>query len=270
MRLGIGSYTYTWAIGVPGSTPADPLSVGQLLERASSLGVRVVQVCDNLPLTSLPPDELDAVERHARERQLALEVGMRGLEPANVLRHLELARRFGGNFLRLVVDSPGDEPAPEEAVARLKPLADRFRAADVRLAIENHDRFPTRVLAQMIEALGVDWAGICLDTVNSLGALEGPEVVVQTLAQYTLNLHIKDFTIRRVSSQMGFVVEGCPAGEGRLDLPWLLQQLGGSERNLSAIVELWTPPAGSLEETIQREATWTEASVRNLRAWIPG
>ena len=26
MKLGIGSYTYTWAVGVPGHTPPTPLS----------------------------------------------------------------------------------------------------------------------------------------------------------------------------------------------------------------------------------------------------
>ena len=42
-----------------------------------------------------------------------------------------------------------------------------FRAAGIQLAVENHDRFPASVLARLVERLGPDQAGICLDTVNS-------------------------------------------------------------------------------------------------------
>ena len=50
MRAGLSSYTYTWAVGVPGYSPARPLTLVQLLERAASLSVSVVQIADNLPL----------------------------------------------------------------------------------------------------------------------------------------------------------------------------------------------------------------------------
>ena len=40
MRLGIGSYTYTWAVGVPGHLPLRPLSAIDLLANASRLGLR--------------------------------------------------------------------------------------------------------------------------------------------------------------------------------------------------------------------------------------
>ena len=36
--------------------------------------------------------------------------------------HLGLARRFGCGFLRLVIDSAGDEPSAEQAVARLRAI----------------------------------------------------------------------------------------------------------------------------------------------------
>ena len=154
-------------------------------------------------------------------------------------------------------------------MALLAPVVARFAGAGVKLAIENHDRFPARQLARMVEALGPDHVGVCLDTVNSFGALEGPEIVVKTLAPYTLNLHVKDFTIARVSSQMGFVIHGCPAGQGRLNVPWLLEQLRAAGRAGNAVLELWTPRGATLEETVVREAAWAEESVRYLRRFIP-
>ncbi|NTW36601.1 MAG: hypothetical protein HGB17_10810, partial [Syntrophobacteraceae bacterium] len=50
MRLGIGSYTFPWAVGMPGHRPAQPMTALDLLDKATQLGVGVVQICDNLPL----------------------------------------------------------------------------------------------------------------------------------------------------------------------------------------------------------------------------
>jgi sugar phosphate isomerase/epimerase len=263
MRLGISSYTYTWSIGVQGYEPPwSPMGATDLLERAIGHGVSVLQVADNLPLTGLLPAELDAFTERARAANIAIEVGTRGIEHENLRAYLALARRFGAPFVRVVIDRKGDEPTPAEAVARLRPLLPEFADAGVALAIENHDRFRAKTLAGLVEALGPEHVGICLDTVNSFGSLEGPEVVVATLKPYVRNLHVKDFTIRRLGHQMGFVIEGCPAGQGRLDVPWLIGQL---PRNISAILELWTPLGETMKETIARESQWAEESVAYLK-----
>ena len=269
MRLGIGTYTFAWAIGVPGFPPTQPMTAFALLDAAGRLGVRVVQFCDNLPLVTLTGPELNAMRQCARELGLEIELGTRGLAPENLRAHLRLVRLFGGRVLRLVIDAAGDEPSPAEAVARLRPMLPEFASAGVCLALENHDRFSSATLVSMVEQLGREQVGICLDTVNSFGALEGPEVVVGTLAPYTLNLHVKDFIIARVSSQMGFTITGSAAGQGRLDIPWLLAQLRGAGRDVNAILELWTPAAATLEDTIAREAAWAKASIAFLRRLIP-
>ncbi len=270
MKLGIGSYTYTWAVGVPGRSPPHPMTVLDLLERARRLGVAVVQCCDNLPLTALAPAELEAACAFARANGIAIEVGTRGIaDGANLLAYLDIARRVGSPFVRVIVDGGGSEPSPDECVALLRPLLPRFAAAGIRLAIENHDRFTAAALAGVVEALGSELVGVCLDTVNSFGALEGPAAVVERLAPYALNLHVKDFTIARVSSAMGFVIDGCAAGRGRLDIPWLLGRLRAAGRDVNAIIELWTPFGPDLDATLAREAAWAEDSVRFLRAHVP-
>jgi sugar phosphate isomerase/epimerase len=270
MRLGIGSYTYTWAVGVPGHAPTRPTRALDLIKTASRAGVRVVQFCDNLPLAALSPRDLDHLAGAARERDILMEVGTRGIvNRENLLAHLEIARRLQASFVRVVTDSQGHEPSPRETVERLRAVLPRFADAGVKLAIENHDRFSSATLAGIVEELGPDHVGICLDTVNSFGALEGPEIVVKTLAPYTLNLHVKDFTITRVSSQMGFVINGCAAGQGRLNVPWLLERLRSAGRDVNAILELWTPYGPTLDDTIAREAAWAEDSLRYLRKLIP-
>jgi sugar phosphate isomerase/epimerase len=109
---------------------------------------------------------------------------------------------------------------------------------------------------------------VCLDTVNSFAALEPPEVVVRTLAPYTVNLHVKDFDVVRVGHQLGFSIEGKPAGKGRLDIPWTIEYLKSKGRDPNAILELWTPYAGTVELTIAREEEWAAESMRYLREII--
>ena len=268
MKLGISSNTYTWAVGVPGSIPDNPLSYAGLLEQAAALGVKVVQYTDNLPLERLSEGELHALARQAEGLGIEVEVGTRGVEDGHLRRFVEIAQIFGAPFVRVVIDTAEQKPSAEDTTSLLAPLREAFSTAGIRLAIENHDRFSCRTLAWLVETLGSDWVGICLDTVNSLGALEGTEEVVRTLGRFTVNLHVKDYEVTRLAHKMGFTVEGRPAGQGRLDVPWLMGELSRMTRDPNAILELWTPPEERLEETIAKEARWAQESVAYLRTLI--
>ena len=94
-------------------------------------------------------------------------------------------------------------------------------------------------------------------------------MVVDALAPWAVNLHVKDFNIRRADHMMGFTIEGTPAGQGRLDLPWLLEKLLPFERDFNAILELWTPPEDDLPATIAKEDRWVQESINYLRKIIP-
>jgi len=268
MKLGIGSYAYAWAIGAPGHPPAAPMTAMDLIERAAALGVGLVQICDNVPLHRMSAAELDAL--HARTRSLGadVEVGTLGIASDHLSTYLRLAERFESPILRVVVDSPGHQPDEDEIVDTIAVLLPDLRAAGVTLAVENHERFKAQDLVRIMERLDSDQVGICLDTVNSFGALEGPDLVVAALGPYTVSLHIKDFHIGRVPSRMGFVLEGRPAGRGQLDVPWLLTQMRRHGREMNAILELWPPLQSTLEETIALEDDWARQSVAYLRTLI--
>jgi sugar phosphate isomerase/epimerase len=265
MLLGLSSYTYTWAVGVPGHSPPRPLSALDLVDRAASAGLSCVQIADNLPLERLTAAEAETLRAHAAEQRVAIEVGSRGLTPERLAAHVERAVYYGSPILRFVIDGPGYEPTPDEVVGVIREGLPQLRKAGVRLALENHDRLEARTFREIVRATDEQQVGICLDSVNSMGAGEGLAEVVATLAPLTINLHLKDFTIERVSHRMGFVVEGTPAGKGRLRIPWLLGEVSRHGRCQSAILELWTPPADSIEATIEREALWAEESLRFLK-----
>ena len=195
MRLGIGSYGFAWSIGVPGHAAGTSDDGFDLLRAADELGVRMVQICDNLPLDRLSHQEFDRLARQAAERNIQIEVGTRGIKPDHLARYLQLAVLLQSPILRVVVDTADHHPSPEEVVGCLHPLLRKFADAGVCLAIENHDRFRARQFVEIVQRLESPAIGICLDTVNSFGALEGPEAVVQALGSWTVNLHLKDFHI---------------------------------------------------------------------------
>jgi sugar phosphate isomerase/epimerase len=266
-RVGLSSFTYPWAVGMPGEPAPQPLTHDDLLDRAVELGVPVVQIADNLPLDHLTRAELQRLRGRADERGLELEVGTRGIAADVVEGHLAIAVALGSPILRVVVDRGGHEPSPAEVVATLRPHEPAFRRAGVTLAIENHDRLPSAVLAAVVEELGTGWVGICLDTVNSLGALEGPDVVVATLGPLAVNVHVKDFAVERIGSNLGFDVRGRPVGGGRLDLDRLFAAVP-PDRPVTAVVELWTPRQADVAATVELERRWAEQSVRHLTDWL--
>ncbi|MBI1258126.1 MAG: TIM barrel protein [Chloroflexi bacterium] len=268
MQLGLGSYAYAWAIGIPGYPPPQPMDAVAFAQRAAALGVRVVQMADNLPLDRLSEAEIERLLRETQRLGLAVEVGTRGIAPEHLRRYLALAQQFGSPILRVVIDTAEHHPSPETVIATLRPLMPEFERADVVLAIENHDRFKVRTLVAVLQHINSPNLGICLDTVNSLGAGEGAEVVVETLGPYVVNLHVKDFTIHRHRHLLGFEVEGTPAGQGMLDIPWLLGRLRDFGRDPNTILETWPPPEAEVIQTISKEDAWVRESLSYLRTLI--
>lgn len=265
--LGLGSYGVAWNIGVPGyKQPSAPMDAFGLLRLADELDLSLVQYADNLPLDALSSEEQAQLRDEAQARKISIEAGTRGIQTDHLHRWIELAEYFGSPILRVVVDTKSHHPTPDEVVALVLAALPALHRADIRLAIENHDRFKARTLAGIVEAVNDPHVGICLDTVNSFGALEGPDVVVAALGQHVVNLHVKEFTVRRVPHNMGFEVTGCPAGQGMLDVPWLLAAL--RERAFNAIIETWLAPDPSMQVTTATELDWVRQSVTYLRTLI--
>src|SRR5690606_5281401 len=115
---------------------------------------------------------------------------------------------------------------------------------------------PARTLAAIVERLDSPHVGICLDTANSLGCMEGIDHVLEVLGPWVVNLHIKDVRVFRPSHLKGFIVEGRPAGQGQIDIPRLLERLRAFNRDPNAILELWPPPADDVDQAVAREEEW--------------
>ncbi len=273
MKLGVGTYTYMWAIGFQfggrAARPTRPLTAFDLLDKARALGVHVVQFGPNLPLAGLSRADLESLVRQAQAWGIELELGTRGLETEHLRQQIALAQRIGAALLRTIPEI-GGQPAPAAAIPEhLGALLPILEAADVRLGLENGN-LPAAELRAAIEAVGSDRVGVVLDMVNSLAVGEGWREVTRALAPLTMCLHLKDFTVQRVWSMMGFTVSGAPVGQGLLDIPWLLETLAVSPHDFNVIIELWPPEQPTLEETIALEEAWAAASVAHLRRYLSG
>ena len=237
--------------------------------RATEWKLGLVQIDDNLPLDQLPQGELASLRALADRAGVTLEVGMRGLRE-DAVAHLEVARTLGSAILRLVIDGPGLEPTPDQVTASLRRLAPALEHAGVTLAIENRDRFPRRRWPR--------WSGRRRAPGRHLprhrellrraggtrrGAGEPRPADGQPAPQ----------GLRRPPGpghKMGFTVEGTPAGDGRLDIPWLLRRLRELGRDPNAILELWVPPEADLEKTVAKELEWARRSLAYLRPLFAG
>ena len=269
MKLGIGTYCYMWSIGFPGAAPQNPMSALDLLARAREFGLHVVQYGPNLSLGTLPEPHLSELLARAKEWDIELEVGTRGLGPEPLRQQLALAERVGSKILRTIPElEGGNTPNAEELTASLQAILPDLAAARIKLAMEN-GKVPAAVLDEVIRSLSSPWVGITLDTVNSLAIPEGTEQVVKTLAPHTVCLHIKEFIVKRAWHMMGFIVEGKPAGQGQLNVPWLLDVLRAAGASGNAILELWPPEQKTLAETIALERAWVVESIPYLRRLIP-
>lgn len=265
IKIGIGSYTFPWAIGVSKYPLEKPMNALGLVNKAIAMNVDKVQFADNLPLHELTSEERNEIKILADSANIGLEVGTRGLLVEHIEMYAQIANEFNSPFLRVVIDDTDYRPNPNQVVKSIYALLPVLRRNDVVLAIENHDRFTSETLSDIIELTDSEYVGICLDTANSLGVGEGILEVLRTLKQYTVNLHIKDITIERLSHNMGFQVLGCPAGEGNIDIPFLIRTLGKQKKFYSATLEVWSDFTNSITETVAREELWAQRSISYLQ-----
>jgi sugar phosphate isomerase/epimerase len=263
MVFGLSSFTYGWSLGANGSKAL--LDVFDLIQLTSRFGLHCLQIGDNAPIHSLDNEKLMMLKQAAHEHRIRLEVGARGLTEEHLDRYIGITSSLESPLLRFVIDGPGYEPDHAEIIAIIRNSLPSLKQNKITLGIENHDRFKAVDLKDIIDTLGDENVGICLDTVNSLGAGEGLEWVAKVLAPYTVNLHIKDFSIKRYPHNMGFNVTGTPAGDGMMNIPEILMILKKYNRCHSAVLEQWVPWGESHGDTVALEKVWAEQSISYLK-----
>lgn len=177
-----------------------------------------------------PADESD-VERFEAEIRTAAAVG------AQAVRTVIMPGRRYERFTSLA-EFREFEKRGRRMVELAAPLVERHR---VPLAIENHKDQRNDERLELLEHIGSEYVGACVDTGNSFALLEDPLETVKMLAPWAKTVHLKDQAVR--SYDDGFLLGDIPLGEGCLDLPDMVQVLRQAQPGIRFTLELITRDA---------------------------
>jgi sugar phosphate isomerase/epimerase len=162
---------------------------------------------------------------------------------AELTRHIELAAGLGWHELHSTL---GDDATryhhpvrwPEQLRAAadfLRRLGPVLRANASRLNLETHGDATTFELVRLVEDVGPDIVGICLDTANVLCHAEDPVLAARRAAPYVHLTHAKDAAL--FFSPAGYTRQGKPVGGGILDWKLILAALGEHSPDLRLTIE---------------------------------
>jgi sugar phosphate isomerase/epimerase len=128
---------------------------------------------------------------------------------------------------------PWDEHIQQciHVIRSLRPVLEQCGS---RINLETHGETTFDVL-RVIEAVGEDIVGVCLDTSNTLVNAEDPVLAAKRVAPYTHMTHAKDGII--YFSQNGITRQGKPPGQGVVDWERILPILGQYSPNLPLSIE---------------------------------
>jgi sugar phosphate isomerase/epimerase len=250
MRLGVDSYSLRWqgwdAFG--------------LLEYAARLGLDNVHFSERRNFASLEPAYLRRLKQRADELGLAIEVGMGSFDRystsfrpehgsgeeqlGQMLRAAEIVRSpVVRCFLGSQVDRQGNVPFRlhlEECVRTLRAVAPLARDLGIKVAVENHGGVDlhARELRWLIEEVGFDAVGACLDTGNPTYGGEDPLLTTEVLAPYVVTSHVRDSRVWAVAD--GAMTQWVPLGQGNCDLRRIVEILRQQAPNPPVDLEIIT------------------------------
>ncbi|MFK4853522.1 sugar phosphate isomerase/epimerase family protein [Microbacterium sp. ZW T6_19] len=261
--IGLGTYSYFWQHSdrVP-----EPLTLIGAFEDTRAQGVDLFQICDYGPLEWMSAAELRNAASAASALGLTIELGTKGVEPEHLRQLLELAEVFDARLVRSMLYGPESRPTLDEAENWLRGSIRSFESAGIDLALETYEQVGTADLVGLVERVGSERLGICLDPANVVARLEQPRTCVELAAPFVKNVHVKDFAFARQDGWVGFTYSGAAMGTGLHDYPHLLTTIRPREREINEIVEHWLPWQGDAETTIRTEREWTRITLEHLRS----
>lgn len=261
--IGLGTYAYFWQHS---DRSPEPLSLIGAFEDTKAQGVDLFQICDYAPLETMSDTALRDAASAARDLGLTIELGTKGIVPEHLARFLSLTEIFEARLVRGMLYGPDSRPTLAEAETWLRSSIRSFEAAGVDLALETYEQVATADLVGLVERVGSDRLGICLDPANVVARLELPRDCVELTAPLVKNVHVKDFAFARQDGWVGFTYSGAAMGTGLHDYPHLRAVVNPGERHINEIVEHWLPWQGDIETTVRTEREWTRNTLEYLRS----
>jgi sugar phosphate isomerase/epimerase len=279
LRIGIDSYSYHRLLGEnrPGESPAPRLFARGTLDAVEH--ARRLEV-DGISLETCflgRPEDLDAAALRSAAGPLeivlawghphGLELGGRPGAVAELVEWLEVAQRLGCSIVRCVAASPRfrDGPIPRERLAAtaaaLAAVTTAARERGLRLALENHGDLSAAELLSVLDLVGDEALGVCLDTANALRVGDDPLTAARALSARAQLVHLKDVEPAEPAADPVAGPRSVPYGEGVVPLGGVLRALEDAGFTGLVCVELGQLAPGADEVAL------VEASVAWLRRY---
>ena len=118
----------------------------------------------------------------------------------------------------------------DNMVKAVRGMRTRIVDSGIKLAVENHGGdLQAREMKMMIEAVGPDIMGVCLDSGNPVWMLEDPHMTLEMLIPYAETCHVRDSAVWKVPE--GIAVRWVNMGEGNVDIDgWIRKFIAGQAR----------------------------------------
>src|SRR3954465_1002301 len=237
---------------IDGSVGGNQFTADQFLDYLSSIKLTWAMV-------SLPPAVLDdeAAIRRIREhadrlrtpRQLAhgsVCPSSRSFNPElgtlefQVTRALKASQIFGASCMRCILGGDPERPQIDmhidNMVKAVKGLRSRIVDSGVKLAVENHGGdLQAREMKMMIDAVGRDIMGVCLDSGNPVWMLEDPQMTLEVLIPYAETCHVRDSAVWKVPE--GIAVRWVNMGDGNVDIDGWIRKFIQAKPGMPIIFE---------------------------------
>jgi 3-oxoisoapionate decarboxylase len=206
----LSSIKLTWAmISLPAATLADEAAVRQVREHADKLGIKL-----QLAFGTVCPS--------ARSFN-----AQNGTVEEQVTRALKASQIFGAKCMRCILGGDPERPQidmhVDNMIKAVRSMRTRILDSGIKLAVENHGGdLQAREMKMMIEAVGTDVMGVCLDSGNPVWMLEDPHMTLETLIPYAETSHVRDSAVWKVPE--GIAVRWVNMGEGNVDIDGWIQK----------------------------------------------
>jgi sugar phosphate isomerase/epimerase len=182
----------------------DPAYLSSIRERAEKLGMYV-------EITIMLPKE-DTTE-FERTVIAAKEAG------ARCIRSVCLIGRRYETFSNLA-DWNAFVKESKAKLARAVPVLEKHR---VRMGLENHKDWTIDEMVPLLKEYSSEYLGACIDWGNNLSLLDDGMELVERLAPFVINSHIKDMAVEEYAD--GFYLAEVPLGQGILPLKKMLETI---------------------------------------------
>ncbi len=228
-RLRLGYDTY--------SLRAWNLKALEHLEFAAQHGCNALQISSLGDFESLEEAHLRRVRERAEELGILLDAGTGCICPSarawrsrketpeeHLRRALRVAQAVGARSLRCYLGDLEDRLHPngiefhmENTIRVLQAVRETALETGVRIALENHSGdLQAWECRQIIEEVGTDAAGACLDTGNPIWCAEHPEVTLEVLGPVAVTTHVRDTAL--FAHPRGCAAHWTALGDGCIDM----------------------------------------------------